>query len=95
MGSSFLDAQHLLNHLKVFGRRMPGYLGTLGYGAVIGLLRVKPHVLPDLPLLLCEFIRRRDPAHPVLNGFPLCVHLLDEHLQLLLALLTGVGIDTF
>ena len=36
---------------------MPGYLGALGDGAVIGLLGVEPHVLPDLPLLFGELIR--------------------------------------
>ena len=74
---------------------MPGHLGPLGDDAVIGFLRVEPHVLPDLPLLLCEFVRRRDPTHPVLDGFPLCVHLPDEHLQLFLALLPGVSVDAF
>ena len=29
MGSGFLDAQHLLKHLKVSGHRMPGHLGPL------------------------------------------------------------------
>ena len=55
MGSSFLDAQHLLDHLEVLGHRMPGHLGPLGNGAVICLVGAKPHVLPDLPLLLGEF----------------------------------------
>ena len=74
---------------------MPGHLGPLGDDAVIGFLRVEPHVLPDLPLLLCEFVRRRDPTHPVLDGFPLRIHLLDKYLQLFLALLPGVGVDAF
>ena len=40
-----------------------------------------------------EFLRRWDPSQPILDGLPLRVQLLDEHRQLLLALLTGVGID--
>ena len=79
----------------MLSHRVPGHLGPPGDDAVIGFLRVEPHVLPDLPLLLCKFVRRRDPTHPVLDGLPLCIHLLDEHLQLLLALLTGMGVDAF
>ena len=52
MGSGFLDAQHLLDHLKVLGHRVPSHLGSLSDGAVIGFLWVEPHVLPDLSLLL-------------------------------------------
>ena len=33
--------------------------------------------------------------HPVQDGLSLCVHLLDQHLQLCLALLPGVGVDAF
>ena len=73
--------------------RMPGHVGPLGDGAVIRLIWAKPHVLPDLPLFLGEFLRRWDPSQPILDGLPLRVQLLDEHRQLLLALLTGVGID--
>ena len=74
---------------------MPGHVGPLGDGAVIRLIGTKPHVLPDLPLLLGKLLRRRDPPQPVLDGLPLCVQLLDEHRQLLLTLLAGVGVDAF
>ena len=60
MGSGFLDAQHFWDHLKVFGHRMSGHLASPGNGTVIGLIRVKPHVLPDLPLLFGEFLLRRN-----------------------------------
>ena len=82
MGSSFLDAQHLLNHLIVLCHRMPSHLGPLGDGAVIRLVGAEPHVLPDLPLLLGKFLRRWDPSQPIQDGLPLGVQLLDEHLQL-------------
>lgn len=74
---------------------MPGHLSPLGDGAVIRLVWAKPHVLPDLPLLLGEFLRRWDPSQPIQNCLPLGVQLLDEYLQLLLTLLPGVGVDTF
>ena len=95
MGSGFLDTQHLLYHLIMLSHRMPGYPGPFGDGTVIGLVWAKPHVLPDLPLLLGEFLRRGDPSQPVLNGLPLGVQLLDEHFQFLLTLLPGVGVDAF
>ena len=72
--------QHLLDHLKVFSHRVPGHLGPLGNGAVIGLVGTEPHVLPDLPLLFGKFLRRWDPSQTVLNCLPLGVQLLDEHL---------------
>lgn len=95
MGSVFLDTQHLLDHLIMVGHGMPGHLSPLGDGAVIRLVGVNFHVLPDLPLLLGEFLRRWDPSQPVQNCLPLGVQLLDEHLQFLLALLPGVGVDAF
>ena len=49
--------QHLLDHLKVLGHRVPGHLSPLGNGAVICLVGVNFHILPDLPLLLGEFLR--------------------------------------
>lgn len=72
---------------------MPGHVGPLGDSAIIRFVRVNFHILPDLPLLLGEFLRRWDPPQPILDGLPLRVQLLDEHRQLLLALLAGVGID--
>ena len=53
------------------------------------------HVRPDLPLLLCEFLRRYDAPYPIPDGLPLRVQLLDQHLQLFLTLLAGVGADAF
>ena len=85
--------KHLPHHPIPLRHRVPGHLGPLGDGAVIGLLGVEPHVLPDLPLLLGELLRRDEPPHPVLEGPPLGVHLRDERLQLLLARLPGVGVD--
>ena len=46
-----------MDHLIVFGHRMPGHLSPLGDGAVIRLVGVNFHILPDLPLLLGEFLR--------------------------------------
>ena len=51
------SSQHPLNHLIVLCHRMPGHLRPLGNGTVIRLVGAKPHVLPDLPLLLGEFLR--------------------------------------
>lgn len=90
-----LFPQHLLNHLKVLCHRMPGHLSPLGNGAVICLVGTEPHILPDLPLLLGEFLRRWDPSQPVQDCLPFGVQLLDEHLQFLLTLFTGMGVDTF
>ena len=74
---------------------MPGHLSTLGDGAVICLVGVNFHILPNLPLLLGEFLRRWDSSQPVQDCLPLGVQLLDEYLQLLLTLLPGMGVDTF
>ena len=49
--------KHLLNHLIVFSHRVPVHLGPLGDGAVIRLVGVNFHIIPDLPLLLGEFLR--------------------------------------
>ena len=57
MGSVFLDTQHLLDHFKVLGHCVPGHLSPLGDGTVIRLVGVNFHILPDLPLLLGEFLR--------------------------------------
>ena len=88
-------SQNILYHLVPLCHRMSGHLSPLGDGAVIRLVRTKPHVLPDLPLLLGEFLRRWDPSQPVQDCLPLGVQLLDEHLQFLLTLLPGVGVDAF
>ena len=79
----------------MLGHRVPGHVGPFDDSAVIRLIGAKPHVLPDLPLLLGEFLQRWEPPQPVLDGLPLRVQLLDEHLQFLLAFLTGVGVDAF
>ena len=84
-----------MDHPIPFGHRVPGHLCALGDGTVICLIGTEPHVLPDLPLLLGEFLRRWDPSQPVLDGLPLGVQLLDEHIQFLLTLFTGMGVDTF
>ena len=88
----FSSSQHLLYHLIVLGHCV-GHLGTLGDGAVICLIGAEPHVLPDLPLLFGEFLRWNDPPHTILDCLPLGVHLPDEHLQFLLILLPGMGVD--
>ena len=54
---SLLESEHLSNHLIPLGHRMPGHLSPLGDGAVIRLVGVNFHILPDLPLLLGEFLR--------------------------------------
>ena len=90
-----ITVHHLFHYRVPPGHRMPCHLGPLGDGAVIRLVRAKPHVLPDLPLLLGKFLRRWDPSQPVLDGLPLGVQLLDEHIQFLLTLFTGMGVDTF
>ena len=95
MGSSFLDAQHLLDHLKVLGHRVPGHLSHLGDSAVIRLVGVNLHILPDLPLLLSKFLRRWNPSQPILNCVALGVQMLDKHLQFLLTLFTCMGVDAF
>lgn len=90
-----LLSQHLLYHLIPLCHRVPGHLGPLGDGTIIRLVGVNFHILPDLPLLLGEFLRRWDLAQPVQDCLPLGVQLLDEYLQLLLALFTGMGVDAF
>ncbi len=55
--STLLESQHLPHHPIVLGYRMPGHLCTPGNDTVICLIRVKPQVFPDLPLLLGELIR--------------------------------------
>ena len=74
---------------------MSGYIGTLGNDTVIRFVGVELHVHPDLLLRFGELIRRSDAPCLVPQGLPLCVHLLDQHLQFRLALLPGVGVDAF
>lgn len=90
-----LFPQHLLDHFKVLGHCVPGHLSPLGDGAVIRLIGVNFHILPDLPLLFGKFLWWSDPAQPVQDCLSLGVQLLDEHFQLLLTLFTGMGVDTF
>ena len=54
---SLVESQHLPHHPIVLGYRMPVHLCTPGNLTVIRLIRVKPQVLPDLPLFLGELIR--------------------------------------
>ena len=54
---SLPESQHLSNHLVPLGYRVPSHLGPLGNGTVIRLVGVNFHILPDLPLLLGEFLR--------------------------------------
>lgn len=79
----------------MLGHRVPGHFGPLGNGAIIRLVWVNLHILPDLPLLLGKFLRRGDPSQSVQDCLPLGIQLLDEHLQLLLTLFTGMSIDAF
>ena len=90
-----LFPQHLLDHFKVLGHCVPGHLSPFGNGAVIRLIWVNFHILPDLPLLLGKFLRRWDSSQPIQDCLPLGVQLLDEHLQLFLTLFTGMGVDAF
>ena len=92
---SLVESQHLPHHPIVFRHSVPGHLCTPGNDTVICLVRVKPQVFPDLPLLIGKLIRRDDPMHPVQDGLSLRIHLLNQYLQLCLALLAGVGIDAF
>ena len=92
---SLLESQHLPHHPIVLCHSMPGHLCTPGNDTVICLIRVEPQVLPDLPLLLGKLIGRDDPMHPVQDGLPFRVHLLDQYLQFCLTLLTGMSVDTF
>ena len=74
---------------------MPCYPGTFGDGPIAGHIGVELHVHPDLPLGFRELIRRGDAPCLVPQGLPLRVYLLDQHLQLCLAFLPGVGVDAF
>ena len=74
---------------------VPGHLCAPGNDTVICLIGVNFHIHPDLPLFLGEFLRRWDPSQPIQDRLPLSVQLLDEHLQLLLTLFTGMGVDAF
>ena len=75
--------------------RVPRHPGAFGDGPITGHIGVEPHVRPDLLLGFGEFIRRSDAPCFVPQGLPLCVHLLDQHLQFRLALLPSVGVDAF
>ena len=92
---AFISIQHLLNQLIVFGHSMTCHFRPLGDGAVIRLVGVNFHILPDLPLLLGEFLRQWDSSQPVQDCFPFSVQLLDEHLQFLLTFFTSMSIDAF
>ena len=74
---------------------MPRHPGASGDGPVAGHVGVELHVRPDLLLRLGELIRRSDAPCLVPQGLPLRVHLLDQRLQLRLALLPSVGVDAF
>ena len=74
---------------------MPRHPGASGDGPVAGHVGVELHVRPDLLLRLGELIRRSDAPRLVPQGLPLRIHLLDQHLQLRLARLPGVGVDAF
>lgn len=76
--------QYSLNHRIALCHGVPGHLGSLGNETVIRLVGVKPHVFPDLSLLLCALLRRRDPARLVQKSFSLRIQLLNKYLQLLL-----------
>ena len=54
---------------------------------------MEAHIVPQLALFLCQLFRRGDVRKLLLEIFAFLVHLHDQHLQLLLALLTGVGVD--
>lgn len=56
MDGFLLVPQHLPYHLIVLGHGVPGHVGSFGDGAVIRLIGINLHVLPDLPLLLGEFL---------------------------------------
>ena len=88
-------SQHPPHHLIPFRRRMPGHPGAFGDGSVAGHIGVEFHVRPDLLLGLGELVRWSDAPCLVPQGLPLRVHLLNQHLQLRLALLPSVGVDAF
>ena len=93
---AYLHSQyHILYHLIPLRNCVPCHLGPLGDCAVIRLIGVNFHILPDLPLLFGKFLWWSDPAQPVQDCLSLGVQLLDEHFQLLLTLFTGMGVDTF
>ena len=87
--------QHPTHHLIPLGRCMSGYPGASGDGPVAGHVGVELHVHPDLLLGFGELIRRSNAPCMVPQGLPLRVHLLDQHLQLRLAFLLGMGVDAF
>ena len=53
----YCSIYYLPYHSIMFHHGVPGYLCTPGDDTVICLVRVKPQVLPDLPLFLGELIR--------------------------------------
>lgn len=79
----------------MLGHSVPSHLCAPGNDTVVCLIGVNFHILPDLPLLLGKFLRRWDSSQPVQDCLPLGVQLLDEYLQLLLTLFTGMGVDAF
>ena len=74
---------------------MPGHSGASGDSPIAGHIGVELHVRPDFLLGFRELIRRSDAPCLIPQGLPLRIHLLDQHLQLCLAFLPGVGIDAF
>ena len=74
---------------------MPRHPGASGDGPVAGHVGVEFHVHPNLLLRFGELIRRSNAPCLVPQGLPLRIHLLDQHLQLRLARLPGVGVDAF
>ena len=88
-------AQHPTDLLIPLRRRVPRHPGASGDGPVAGHIGVELHVHPDLLLGFGELIRRSNAPCMVPQGLPLCVHLLDQHLQLRLAFLPSVSVDAF
>lgn len=74
---------------------MPRHPGASGDGSVAGHIRVELHVHPNLLLRFGELARRSDAPHLVPQGLPLRLHLLNERVQLLLALLPSFRLDIF
>lgn len=76
---------HLPDLLIVLRRRMPVHPSSSGDGTQVGLPGMEPLVLPNLLLLLGEFLRRGDSPDLIQEELPLRLHLPDQRIQLLLA----------
>ena len=74
---------------------MPGHPGASGDGPVAGHIGVELHVRPDLLLGFRELTRRGNASRLIDQGLSFRLHLLNERVQFLLALLPGLGIDIF